>query len=145
MNDKYAFIRPALVILFLAAPAVSLKVVSTYSNDPYLQPLHITKESLAAAAMGDDFDGLAAIRVDVDWGQGFDGAMTRDRLRQMLSATLDAQTDYFMFKFRDVPGNRIGVSFTVGANHYGPYPPGGLTDGLYLALTALRMTNKSGS
>lgn len=144
MNTPYDFIRPALIIFLLAAPALSIKLVSLYSDDPYLQPLHITKEGLAAIAERNEQDGLASIRVDVSWGRDFDGPMTQEQLKRRLNATLDAQTDRFFFNFNTVAGDQIGVSFIVGANRYGPYPPNGMVNGIELALIALRMNTRAG-
>lgn len=140
--DYGNWLRPILIIVFLAALAVSIRIASHYSDDPYLQPLALTAEGLAAAGEGEEADGFAVIDVEVLWGRDWDGQITRTGLRRIIGQSLKRQTDYLRFSIREMPGNRVTVSFVVGPNRYGPYAPGAMSDGLHAALTAQRMAHR---
>ncbi len=141
MDKKGGIIRAVLIILVLATPAVSISIFSSYYDVPYLKPLGLTKENLAAAEMGRNGRDFARIDVQVGWGRDWAGTMTQARLRQVLAATLEQQTDFYHFEFEDKPGRQIDVTFIVGPNSYGPFAPGGMVAGIKSALIALRMTN----
>lgn len=132
------WLRPIIVIFLLAAPAVTQRIASHYLDKPELLPLGLTLEDLAAS--GEDLGAGPWIKIAVDWGEDYGGQMTRDHLRKTITVPLDHQTDRFFFVFSDVPGDAVGISFIVGPNTYGPYPPGGVARGLNTALAALHMT-----
>lgn len=141
MNNNGNLIRVILAILLLATPAVSLRILSIYINAPYLQPLALTQEGLAAAGEGEDGGGFTRIDVHVGWGRDWNGGMTQDQLRNVIAVTLNPQTEFYHFEFDDQPGEKIDVTFVVGPNRYGPYPPGRMITGIRSALAALRLTN----
>ena len=141
MDSNRNLIRIILAILFLAAPALTIRFISSYYNAPHLQPLGITKENLAAVEGGKQGDGMASIDVRIGWGRDFKGKLTQEKLRQLIEETLDHQTEYYHFMFDDMPGEEIEVTFVVGGNRYGPYPPSRMIDGMTPALIALRMNN----
>ena len=142
MDSPASLIRPILIVLCLAAPAISLRIASNYSDNPYLQPLDLTEEGLAAVGEGGERYGFTRIDVHVSWGRGWSGRTTQNQLRNQLVATLDQQTELYFVEIQDAPGDAIGITFTVGPNRYGPFPPSRMIDGLNSALIALRMTNR---
>lgn len=142
MSDTTRNLMRALVpVLVLAAPALALRAFSDYFDAPHLQPLGLTRESVAAVEGDYDGAGFARVDVSVSWGQNWDGALTPARLRDVLAEALETQTNYYFITVEDVPGRDIGVTFHVGPNSYGPYPPGAMTAGITSALMALNMTN----
>lgn len=141
MTRPADWIRPAVILFVLAAPAVGVRIASHFSDDPYLQPLALTSERIASAGERREGEGLAAVEVRVDWGRDWAGAMTQADLRGTIARSLASQTDLFWFRFRETEGKRVGVSFRVGPNIFGPYPPGGMRDGIHSALVALGATN----
>ncbi|WP_306006774.1 hypothetical protein [Aquicoccus porphyridii] len=143
MERDTDWIRPVVILVLLAAPAIGVHIASHFSDDPHLQPLAISSERGASASGGRVESGLAMVEVDVDWGQDWAGRMSRVELRDAIARSLSSQTDLYRVRFREAPGARIGVSFRVGPNVFGPYPPGGMRDGIHSALVALDTTNRS--
>ncbi len=141
MGGKGNLIRVLVAILLLALPAVTLSILSNYYDAPYLQPLDLTAEGLAAAGSGTSGTGLARIDVQVGWGRDWTGSLTQTRLREVITTTLEAQTKLYSFDFEDIPGEQIDVTFVVGRNVYGPFEPGQMVTGINSALIALKMTN----
>lgn len=141
-RDDGGWLRPILILLFLAAPAVGVRIASHFSDDPYLQPLALTSEGLAAIGERGSAYGQAMIEVEVDWGRDWEGRMTRAALREQIARSLSRRTDNYRFRFRDAPGTGIAVSFVVGSNRYGPFGPGTMSSGVYSALVALDMANR---
>ena len=137
MDRLSGLVRPLFIVFLLATPAIIQRVASEFSDNPYLRPLALTQEGLAAANR--DLGEGPWIKVRVGWGDGYDGALSREHLRQVIAAPLEHQTDRYVVMFRDIPGDRVDVRFEVGANSYGPYSPGGVVNGLNAALAALRM------
>ena len=140
MDDFRYIIIITAICIFLALPATGMLVLYYFTNDPSLRPLAITREKLA------DIDGQSEytlIFVHVDWGQERKGGVTKAGLRAMIADTLLLRTDDYIFKFKDVPGDEIGVTFVVGPNRYGPYSPAQAINGIVLALVALDMTKKA--
>lgn len=136
-NSRADWIRAMLVVLLLAAPALLQRLASHFIDDPYLLPLALTAEDLAAS--GEGLGDPSFIQVQIDWGRGYGGPATRDGLRRMIAQSLDRRTTRYYVYFRDRSGDRIGVRFVVGANAYGPYSPAGMVRGIDAALTALKM------
>ena len=137
-----ALIRPLLIVFLLAAPALLQKLASLYFDDPYLQPLALTQEALAAQEERSGESAFIAVRVG--WGRDYAGPLTQGRLRAELSGIMVHQTDRYFVDFDEVAGSGIGVGFRVGANAYGPYPPAQMARGLEAALIALRMARAAG-
>lgn len=144
MKPDFSWLRPLIIILILAVPAVSLKVLSRFFDNPWLQPLDLTKEGLTGSGdyvePSDSDSGRGRIDVRIDWGRDRSRGPSRAQLKRSIAATLDARTDYYAFELVEVPGDGVAISFIVGPNSYGPFPPGGIDDGLSLALAALQMT-----
>jgi len=128
------------IVLLLAAPAGIIEVLSYFSDDPYLQPLDLKWEGIAAS--GEQL-GFATIDVRVNWGEDYNGAMTQTELRDMIATTLESQVDYYRFEFHEQPGSQIGITFVVDANSYGPFPPSQMITGIKSAIIAVRMANNS--
>lgn len=141
MENDTGLLRPLMIVFLLAAPAVAQRVLSYFIDDPYLQPLALTVEGLAAA--GEEIGDGTWINVQVGWGRDFEGAMTEDRLRGVIAKALAHRTDRFYFVVRDQPGDAVEVSFFVGANRYGPFPPSAMVGGINSALMALSMAKAS--
>lgn len=133
--------RAVTPVLVLAAPALALRFFSEYFDAPHLQPLGLTRENVAAVEGGYDGAEFARVDVSVRWGQEWGGALTPSRLRELLAGALETQTNYYFITVEEVPGREIGVTFHVGPNSYGPFPPGQMTTGITSALMALKMTN----
>ncbi len=141
MDSNRNLIRVIIATLFLSTPAVAIHILSNYYDAPHLQPLALTKESVAAAENGNEGNGFARIDVRVDWGNDWAGMMTQTRLREVIAKTLEPQTEFYHFEFDNLPGEQIDVTFVVGPNSYGPFPPSRMIAGIKSALIALRMTN----
>ena len=141
MSETNNLIRVIAVIFLLAAPALSIRFVSEYFDAPHLQPLDLTRESIAAVDQGPEGLEFARIDVHVGWGREWDGALTPAQLQEAIAKSLEAQTKYYHIKVQEVPGREIGVTFDVGYNSYGPFAPGQIAGGIKSALLALRMTN----
>ncbi|MDU8929436.1 hypothetical protein RXV86_18770 [Alisedimentitalea sp. MJ-SS2] len=140
MGGTNSILRPILIVVLLALPAVILKIASNYYDYPYLQPLDLTVEGLAKVGEGPEA-GKSRIDVDINWGRDFDGRMTRAGLQSVIANSLESQTSYYRFNFRDAPGGQVEVRFRVKGNSYGPYAPGGMVRGIDAALMVLQMTN----
>jgi hypothetical protein len=134
----YIFLFAACLVVTL--PALGLGVLSYFTNNPYPRPLAITREKLAGIEGQTQF---ISIFVYVDWGRERTGGATKADLSQMISNTLEFRTSDYVLKFKEVPGDGIDVTFVVGPNRYGPYPPGRMIEGIVLALAALDMTKKA--
>ena len=141
MLENEKLIRVIAVVFCLAAPALSVRVLSELYGLQHLLPLGLIEQNLTAARKNRYGETSARIDVTVGWGRDWTGATTREKLRDVLTRTLNAQTKMYDIAFEDVPGDRIGVSFAVGPNIYGPFPPSQMARGLQTALVALRMSN----
>lgn len=124
----------------LALPAAGVLVLYYFTKNPNLQPLGITREKLADVEGQTDY---ISIFVHVDWGQDRTSGMTKSDLRETIANVFSHRTGSYVFKFKDVPGDAIGVTFVVGPNRYGPYPPFRMIEGIPPALIALDMTLKA--
>ena len=141
MENHGNIIKVFAAILILAAPAMTIVVLSSYFDAPYLKPLALTKEDLAEIERGKESELAAIIDVSVEWGREWSGEMTQTELLNLVSNALETHTEYYSFDFNDAPGGSISVSFTVGYNTYGPFPPNRLIPGIKSALIAMKMTN----
>lgn len=141
MENKGNFFRFILIIFLLAAPAVSIRLYSNYYNASHLQPLALTRESLGVGKRGRQGEGLARIDVQIRWGRDWTGSMTRSRLRDVISASLKHQTEYYYIDFHERSGAQVDITFIVGSNTYGPFPSNRFVSGLKSALVAQKMTN----
>lgn len=143
---KFSMGNSNLIRLFVFAliPALPVAIVWTYSGyyqDPYLLPLESTKASSTAVRERKVEENLATIEVNVDWGSDWTGSMTQAKLRELVASALGHQTEFYRFNFEDQPGEQVDITFVVGPNSYGPFPPGQMISGIKSALIALRMTN----
>ena len=125
------------VIVFLTAlPGGGAYLFYHFTKNPLLQPLGLTRERLA------EIDGEAqyiSIIVHLEWGRDYDGEMSHTELREIIRTAFYNRTDEVVFKFREVPGDEIGVTFVVGPNRYGPYAPHEMIEGIVPATVALEM------
>ena len=128
--------------IVIALPAVAIYTYAQITDDPRLRPLGITREKLSIVEGESEF---LSIIVRVDWGRDHVGRMTKEDLHQTIAGTLVFRTDDFYFKFNDVPGTDIKVTFDVGHNSFGPYSPKQLIGGIIPALRALDVTKKARS
>jgi len=140
MNSSRNYIFLFVFCIFLALPAAGVNVLYYLTKDPSLRPLGITREKMAEVDGQTEF---ISIFVHVDWGRERTGGTTKADLRQMVSDAFFHRTDDYIFKFKDVPGDEIGVTFVIGPNRYGPYPPSRIIEGIVPALVALDMTKKA--
>jgi len=132
---KYVPLMAILTVVTL--PAILMTIAFYITENPTLRPLGVTQEKLAVL---EGQTNSIAIYVYVDWGRDRTGTATKADLHKMVSDVLVRRTDNYVFRFNDVPGDRIGVTFVVGPNRYGPYPPARILDGIIPALVALNMT-----
>ena len=142
MENNGNLFRVILIISLLALPAIGLRILSHYSSDPYLQPLALSEVNVAAVGNGRGGGNVTKIVVHVDWGGASNEHLTKEGLRDLLTKTLTKQTEQFHIIFYDTPGSKIVVTFKVGPNSYGPFPPTKISNGLHSALIALRMTHR---
>ncbi|WP_424976180.1 hypothetical protein [Dinoroseobacter sp. S124A] len=134
MNNFHRRYNPLLTIIVCTAlPATSAYLLYQYTDNPTLRPLGITKEQLVRVP-GEA--SSIAIRVSVDWGRDQPDGPSKNELHNIIANTLFNFTDDFVIKFRDMPGADVGVSFTVGANSYGPFTPDRMLDGIIPSLMA---------
>ena len=139
MNGIRQYVVLFAIVISLTLPAIGALILYKITKDPYLRPLGLTKEEAATV------DGPAeaiSIGIQVSWGVDQD-SLTKDDLRQLISRTLSFRTEAFHFDFDDVHGTEIGVTFVVGPNRYGPFPPNRLIDGIVPALAALEYTQQA--
>ncbi len=141
MDQNRSLTRALLVVVLLAAPALTIRAISEYNDDQNLLPLAQTREARVGTYEGRESKGFARIDVRVDWPRGWTGAITQKSLKDVISNTLKHQTEYYRIEFVERVGEQIEVTFDVGPNRYGPFPPGRMLDGIETALVALRMTN----
>ncbi|MFD1160338.1 hypothetical protein [Roseovarius aestuarii] len=140
--DRYKnYIRTLSVIAILALPALTIRLLSAQNEDLYLLPLAPTNEARLTDHEGKERKGFARIDVRVDWPQEGSETVTQAKLESQISKVLKHQTEFYKIEFTEQPGTRIDVTFTVGQNIYGPFPPEGMIEGIRVALVALRMTN----
>ncbi|ABV92828.1 hypothetical protein Dshi_1086 [Dinoroseobacter shibae DFL 12 = DSM 16493] len=140
MDSSRRYILLSVIILCAALPAIGAFLLYFVTQNPTLRPLGLTKEQLV------EFEGDAealAIRVTVDWGRDQVPEARKAELRALIADRLIIYTDDFAITMRDVPGDRVGVTFKVGANEYGPMAPEQMMDGIIPSLIALDMTKKA--
>lgn len=130
------------LIICVALPAAGSLTLYFVTGNPLLRPLGITQEKLSDV---DASPENASIMVEVGWGRDYAGRMTQSDVRRFVVNAFKTNTDDFFFRFRDVEGQAIGISFVVGANRYGPYPPGRIINGMIPSLVALKMVSQTGN
>lgn len=140
-NRRYALLFA--IIACAALPATSAYVLYEVTDNPTLRPLGITQERLATVG-GVATDG-ATIVVEVAWGADRTSGTTQRELRQTIARTLAPRTDSFVFRFDEVPGSGLGITFRVGVNSYGPFPQERMIDGIMPSLIALDATKRARS
>lgn len=123
----------------LALPALGLFVAHKITDNPLLQPLGLDKDSIAEYERSAT---NASIFVHVNWGTEHPGTPTQQDLRNLVSSGMVNRTDNYVFRFKDVPGTKAEVTFVVGPNSYGPYPPASMINGIIPALAALELTQR---
>lgn len=126
---------PALIVA-VALPATSAYLYYHATQDPTLRPLGVTQEELAVT---DNAGNTAAINVRLDWGADTTLKLSPEQVQETLTRTLDAFNAEFWFTINPVPGNRVLVSYHVGANEFGPYPIADTTHGLRVAVETQRI------
>lgn len=127
------------VISLFAMPALGSLFLYNITGNPYLRPLAISRESLAT------FDGptrTISIEVNVQYGVERSVSPSKEKLRQAIIKAFSGHTEAFHFKFVESSGDGIEVTFVVGPNRYGPYPPGSMSKGMIPALEALKYTQE---
>ncbi len=136
--QRYAMV--AVFILVVALPGGGYFLSYPVTQVPPLQPLGLTRDKLA------ELDGqteFVSIGVHVDWGRDRAGGMTKMELRELVAYAFAPRVDELYFKFEEVAGDEIGVTFVVGPNLYGPYPPHRMVEGITPASVALEMTQRA--
>lgn len=126
---------PALIVA-VTLPAASAYLYYHATQDPTLRPLGVTQEELAVT---DNAGNTAAINVRLDWGEDTTLKLSHKQVQETLTRTLAAFNAEFWFTINTVPGNRVRVSYHVGANKFGPYPITDTTDGLRVAVETQRV------
>jgi len=140
MTATQRYVMVAAIVLFAALPAGGAFLYHHFTQDPLFQPLGLTREKLA------ELDGqteFVSIGVHVDWGVERTEGMTKAELRELVAYAFAPRIDELYFKFLDVGGEEIGITFVVGPNRYGPYPPHRMIDGIAPAAVALQMTQRA--
>ena len=140
MSAVQRYIMVAVFILVVALPGGGAFLYYHFTKDPLFQPLGITRERLAELEGQTEF---VSIGVHVGWGRDRTEGMTKTKLRELVAYAFAPMIDEIYFKFEDVQGEEIGVTFVVGPNRYGPYPPNGIVEGVVPASVALRMTQRA--
>ena len=127
------------VILIPALPAAGSLLFYHFTKNPLLRPLGITREKLAEMDGQTDF---LSIMVHIDWGEEQTDGPSKSQVREFISDVFSTRTDEVAFKFTDVPGDDMAITFVVGPNRYGPYPPDQMIEGVIPSTIALEMTKK---
>ncbi len=129
------------VIVFLAAlPGGGAYLFYHFTKNPLLQPLGLTRERLAEIEGEGQY---ISIIVHLEWGRDYAGEMSHTELREIIRTAFFNRTDEVVFKYKEVPGDEIGVTFVVGPNRYGPYPPNRMIDGIIPSTVALEMLKEA--
>ena len=128
------------LIICVALPAGGALALYYFTGNPLLRPLGITQEKLADV---DASPENASIMVEVKWGRDHKGRLTQSDVRCHVADAFKTNTDDFFFRFLEVEGETIGISFVVGSNRYGPYPPGRIINGMIPSLVALEMVKQT--
>ncbi len=140
MSALQRYVMVAIFILVVALPGGGAFLYYHFTKDPLFQPLGITRERLAEVDGQTEF---VSIGVHVDWGRDRTEGMTRMELRELVAYAFAPMIDEIYFKFLDADGDQIGVTFVVGPNRYGPYPPHRMVEGIVPASVALQMTQRA--
>lgn len=141
VNNAGIYKRTALIVFLLAAPAGVIHAVSYFTNIPNLLPFDLKWEDIAINYDEPDYVG---IDVRVDWGREWAGKTTEAEIREMIAGVLAVRTEFYRIEFHDLPGEQVDVTFVVGLNSYGPFPPNQMQAGIKSAVIALKMVKGSG-
>ena len=139
LNTRNFFFLIA-IPLFMAIPAIAMLLLYYFTENPQLRPLGITKQEIAV------FEGQGkalAIKIDVDWGQDRTSGITKVELQNRIANTMSFRTDDFDFRFNDVPGEDVAITFSVSHNRYGPYAPNDIIEGIRTSLIALQAVQRA--
>lgn len=128
--------RLGLSFALLLGPAVISNIVYSMSLDPFLRPLSLTEESLAYQSGGYDPQRIV---VEIAWGAGYTGDVTKAEMREFMSHVMYARTGDFAIVFRDTGGETVTADLVVGPNRFGPYPPSDILKAIPPAKAALDM------
>ncbi len=121
----------------LTLPAASLTLYSVVTGDPNYRPLGVTAEALEFFV---ETNETAALGIHVAWGQDRTGSLTHADLRNFITDAIIRRTTDYYIKFHEVPGTGIGITFRVGVNRFGPYPPARMAEAIAPVTAALQMT-----
>ena len=124
------------IIVAVALPGSLAYLYFKTTGDPTLRPLGITREELAATFSDEH---VLDITVQVDWGVDTKFTTPRAEVQRVLSRALQAVNVDHHFRFKDVPGDAVLITYVVGYNRFGPYRPGQAADGIRAAVAALSM------
>ena len=139
MSASRRYLMLLAIVLIVALPGGGAYLYYYLTDDPLLQPLGLTRERLAEIEGQTEF---LSIMVHVDWGQDRAGGITQVEFRDLLRVAFSTRTDEIVFKFNDVPGHDIAVTYVVGPNRFGPYAPGEMVQGIHPSWVAFEMTKK---
>ncbi len=127
MSEFRQYLIFAGAIFLLALPAFGALALYKFTNNPYFRPLGISKDAVAAV---DGQTSAVSIEIQVRWGINSRSSLSKVELRELISDTFSTRTDAFHFDISEVEGDNVRVTFIVGPNRYGPYPPGRMVDGI---------------
>jgi len=124
------------IIVAVALPGSVAYMYYRSTGDPTLRPLGITREELAATISDEH---VLDITVQIDWGRETDFVTPKEEVERVLSRALRAVDVDHHFRFSDVAGTEVTITYVVGYNQFGPYRPSQAADGIRAAISALRM------
>ena len=113
MNGFRQYAVYGLAIVILALPAIGSLALYELTQNPYLRPLGISKDDVAAV---DGQTEAISIEVGIQYGVDRNRFPSKAELRQIITDTFSTRTDAFHFVYTDVAGEVIAVTFSVGPN-----------------------------
>ncbi len=126
-----------LMVLLVALPALGAMALYRYTKNPYLQPLGITQAKVEVVNQQTE---TVSIEVLIRHGVDRRASPSKSDVRKLISDALTTRTSAFFFKFEEMIGSEIDVTYIVGANRYGPLTLGEFAEGMKSALAALEYT-----
>ena len=117
INDDFPT-RAIAAILLLAAPAGVMYILSHFYDSPYLQPYDLDWKDFATTG---EALGFARIDVHINWGRDRVGTMTQTELRDVIAATLHAQTNSIALNSTTSRARRSTLHSSLGPTAMDPF------------------------
>lgn len=134
--DRRPFYLFVSAVAAAALPSVIALGYSKANRDPTLRPLWATAERLAEA---DSPEKLYEITVLVEWGASSSLLIAPEALKADLNRMLKDYPVNYHIRMVKTAGPQVAISYLVGSNRIGPFPPHRAAEGTNAAIAAFRM------